>query len=286
MSEKQMIVPTRSGFLHRGPHKIYWEYFGQGNREVFCFMNGVAMYTKSWYGFIPLFANDYDILLFDFFGQGESSHEPEHFNMETQCGLFNALLDEQNISKIHLAGVSYGGMAALEFAAHHQNKLHSLTVSGITLTPEELYLLDIYNCMQLIEKAPFDLFASIFFQNIFGEQLARKMKQHFQYTKDKWHERYKGKGTALIKVFKSMFDFVAQTEQKKSLYAAIKTPCLIIAGEEDLYTPIWVQKKALEILPNSRLESMKNVGHVVYMENPGEFAAWCKKIAAAKTVEF
>lgn len=286
MSEKQVIQPDQSGFFQKDQFKIYWEYFGKGDKEVFCLMNGVAMYTKSWYSFLPLFSKDYDILLFDFFGQGQSSHEAEIYDLDYQCSLLNILLESLNIKKIHLTGVSYGGMAALEFVRKYQEKVMSCTVSGIVLTVEELFLLDVENCVRLIQDAPFDLFASVFFHRIFGEQLARKTKQLFQYTKDKWHERYKGKEKDLMKIYRSMGQFVENSEKNQKDFQSVKTPVLVIAGEEDIYTPLWIQKKAVEILPNSRIETMKNVGHVVYMENPIEYANWAKKLATAKSVSF
>ena len=47
-------VPTREGFIEADGHRIHWEYFGDGEREAACLLNGLAMHTKAWYGFLPL----------------------------------------------------------------------------------------------------------------------------------------------------------------------------------------------------------------------------------------
>ncbi len=50
----QELVPDRSGHFDVDGQKIWWEYFGKGDREAVCLLNGLAMHTKAWYGFLPL----------------------------------------------------------------------------------------------------------------------------------------------------------------------------------------------------------------------------------------
>lgn len=286
MGESQLICPNKTGFVEINGLKIHWEYFGKGGKEVFCFINGVAMYTKSWYALLPLYLNDYDVLLFDFLGQGESSHDPVPYDMNIQCDYLVKILDDLKIQQVHMMGVSFGGMAALEFARKYSERLMTCSVSGIVATREELYILDTVNCQKLLQEASFDLFASIFFSRIFGENLARLMKDKFQYTKDKFYERYKGKIDSLIRVFHAMETYTLNTEKNLSGYRAVSVPVLVIAGEQDIYTPQWIQKKALKIFPISRFEILPSVGHVVYMENPKAFTALVKQFAKAKSINF
>jgi 3-oxoadipate enol-lactonase len=64
--------PATSG---RRLERIWWEYFGTGDREAVCLLNGLAMHTKAWYGFLPLLTDEYDVILYDYPGQGESSKD-------------------------------------------------------------------------------------------------------------------------------------------------------------------------------------------------------------------
>ena len=59
-------VPTREGFIEADGHRIHWEYFGDGSREAVCLLNGLAMHTKAWYGFLPLLQPEFDVLLYEF----------------------------------------------------------------------------------------------------------------------------------------------------------------------------------------------------------------------------
>ena len=49
MSETKRLTPDRTGFaaVEGGRRQVYWEYFGQGQREVVVLLNGLAMLTRS-----------------------------------------------------------------------------------------------------------------------------------------------------------------------------------------------------------------------------------------------
>ena len=44
-------------------------------------LNGLAMSTKAWYGFLPLLIAEYDVLLYDYLGQGKSSKPDEPYSI-------------------------------------------------------------------------------------------------------------------------------------------------------------------------------------------------------------
>ncbi|MEJ2580327.1 MAG: hypothetical protein P8127_01615, partial [Acidobacteriota bacterium] len=64
----QEITPDRSGHLEVDGQRIWWEYHGKGDREAVCLLNGLAMHTKAWYGFLPMLVDEYDVILYDFLG--------------------------------------------------------------------------------------------------------------------------------------------------------------------------------------------------------------------------
>ncbi|MBC8449488.1 MAG: alpha/beta hydrolase [Chloroflexi bacterium] len=81
MADTTQVAPDKTGFVHveNGTRRIYWEYFGTGEREVVVLLNGVAMLTRSWYRSVSYVYPQYDVLLYDYFGQGQSSQEDEPY---------------------------------------------------------------------------------------------------------------------------------------------------------------------------------------------------------------
>ena len=106
------------------------EYHGKGDREAVCLLNGLAMHTKAWYGFLPMLTDENDVILYDFLGQGESSKDDVPYFIDVLARHLALIMDELGVEKVHPMGISYGGFIALEFARLYPERLHTLILSG------------------------------------------------------------------------------------------------------------------------------------------------------------
>ena len=66
-------------------------------------------------------------------------------------------------------------------------------------------------------------------------------------------------------------DYIRNVEEYYSDYKTITTPLLIIAGEYDILTPLYVQKKLLKIFHEAKFVEYSEGGHMIFMERPKEF---------------
>ena len=87
------LVPDQSGFIEADGQRIHWERFGTGDRETICLLNGLAMHTKAWYGFVPMLTDEFDVLLWDYLGQGESSSEDVPYEIPRLCDYLTMIAD-------------------------------------------------------------------------------------------------------------------------------------------------------------------------------------------------
>lgn len=55
------IVPDRSGYVLSEGYEVWYEYFGDGKREAVALLNGLAMSTRAWYGFLPMLTDEFDV---------------------------------------------------------------------------------------------------------------------------------------------------------------------------------------------------------------------------------
>ncbi|MCB1054227.1 MAG: alpha/beta fold hydrolase, partial [Acidobacteria bacterium] len=133
------MSPDRSGHLEHGGRSLWWELFGTGEKPVVCLLNGLAMHTGAWHGFLDELRPDHDVLLWDYPGQGRSSCPDEPYLIPELCAHLAAILDHLRIARIHLVGVSYGGFIALDFARLYTERLSTLTLSGILLSHERQF---------------------------------------------------------------------------------------------------------------------------------------------------
>jgi 3-oxoadipate enol-lactonase len=288
----QIVVPDKTGFVQveNRARRIYWEYFGKGEREVVVLLNGVGMMTKSWHRNVPRVYPDYDVLLYDYFGQGNSSQEDEPYYIPRFCDYLIAIMDELGIAKIHPIGVSYGGFIGADLGRLYQHRLHTLTLSGILLTREVQF--QMYQDLSLLfYRAPdppaFELYTYYLYDKIYGEDLARQTYGNImEKTRKSFYDRYHDKRHSLIRLTEAQNPFFENIDRDPNAYRNIQTPVLILTGDQDRAIPPWQQVKLLSILPHSRQIMVPHSGHLTYLEQPDLFWSIVRKFLAAKSLDF
>lgn len=280
-------TPDRSGELAREGHTIHWEYFGRGEREVVCLLNGVGMHTGAWYSFLPRLQPDLDVLLWDYPGQGRSTAHDVPYFIDRFGAYLTAIVDALRIERFHLMGISYGGFVALDYARQFQERLHTLTISGILLSHEELFSMYQDLSLRFYRCGPevFELYTHYMYEKIFGETFVRTVKDSLPRMRAGFCERWKDKVHALVRLTEAQDPFFARLEENLPAYRAIRTPTLIMAGAEDRAIPAWVQRKIADILPHTRFVVVPDAGHVVYLEKPDLFFENLRRLARTRDLD-
>ena len=245
------------------------------------------MHTKAWYPFLDDSRRSYDVLLYDYLGQGDSSTPDEPFTIPDLAGYLDAILDQLGIERVHVMGVSYGGFVALEFARLFQARLHTLTLSGILLSHER-------SCSSSTRRSSlrfyaggpelFPLYTHYMYEKIFGERVRapRDARRAFEAMRQRFEERYIDRIHCLIRLTEAQNPFFGGLDGRLPEYRAVTTPTLIIAGEQDRAIPLWAQAKLADVFPNSRCELIPEAGHVVYLERRDLFFPTLKAFMRAK----
>lgn len=282
------VVPDKSGWVESDGFEIWWEYFGDGSREAICLLNGLAMHTKAWYSFLPRLVDDYDVILYDYPGQGDSTCDDLPCTIPDIAGYLRLILDENEIEKIHLMGISYGGFIALDFARLFSERLHTLTLSGIFLSHEKLFQMYQELSLRFYQGSheAFELYTHYMYEKIFSEAFVQKLTdEQLEAMRQRFFDRYVDQTHCLIRLTEAQNPFFDALEDNLPAYRAIPTPTLILAGDQDRAIPPWTQQHLTEILPNSRFELLEGCGHVVYLEQPDIFFMKLKALMAAKSLD-
>jgi pimeloyl-ACP methyl ester carboxylesterase len=268
--------------------RIHFEYFGDGTREAVCLFNGLAMHTKAWYPFLPQLVNEFDVLLYDYPGQGDSSAEDVAITIPGMAGYLAAILDELGVAKVHAMGISYGGFVAAEFARLHRERLHTLTLSGILLTNEKLFMM--YEDLSLRfyrgGREVFDLYTHYMYEKIFGERFVVAYAEKLEAMRQRFFDRYVDKVHALVRLTQAQDPFFATLESHHDGYRAVTAPTLIMPGAEDRVMLLPVQHKMCDLFPNVRWHPIPESGHVVYLERADVFWPTLRAFMRAKSITF
>ncbi len=269
-------VPESSGHLEVGGRRIWWERHGTGDREAVCLLNGLAMHTRAWYGFLPELLPDLDVVLYDYPGQGRSSAPDEPYLIPGFADYLRRILDRLAIDRVHVMGISYGGFVALEFARLYGNRLRTLTLSGILLSHERLFAMYQDLSLRFYRGGPeaFELYTHYMYERIFGEEFVRSIPpETLESMRQRFYERYHDRTHCLIRLTEAQDPFFAALDANLDGYRAIRAPTLILPGADDRAIPVPVQRKLADILPNARWHPIAGSGHVVYLEKKDAFFA-------------
>lgn len=283
-------VPDQSGSLYVADDDvhIHWDRFGTGERETVVFLNGIGMLTESWFTSVPRLLPDYDVLLYDYPGQGKSSCEDKPYYLDHIADYLAMIMDELEIDRVHTVGVSYGGFVAAEFGRRHPDRLHTQTLSGILLSRELTF--DMYQdiSMQFYAGGPelFDLYTRFMYEKTFGERFLRQIGPKIEKLRLKFWENYKDRTRSLARLTQAQDPFFEQIEINQAGYRRVTAPTLILAGEHDKVVPVWMQEKLAELYPESRLLVLPDCAHITYLERPELFWPALLEFIGGKRVAF
>jgi pimeloyl-ACP methyl ester carboxylesterase len=291
VSTKVSITPDRSGYLsiNDGARRVYWEYFGHGDREVVVMLNGVAMSTRGWYRNLAELQPGYDVLLYDYLGQGRSSQEDEPYGIDAFAEYLVRIMESLGIERIHPVGVSYGGFIAAELGRLFQDRLHTLTLSGILLTREMQFQMyqDLSLKFYTSPDPAFEIYTHYMYEKIFGEAFASRLYgDKLERMRQGFFADYHGKEYCLVRLTEAQNPFFARIDADPDLYRAVQTPTLLLTGDQDRAIPPWQQAKLLEILPNARQIILPGSGHMTYMERPDLFWPAVRRLFERKAVDW
>ena len=106
--------------------ELYYERWGTGSRLLFLNGSGSSIATSEL--LIKLFTDDFDVLVHDQRGLGDSAVPPGPYEMADYAADALALLDHQGWDRARVVGVSFGGMVAQELAVSAPERVERLAL--------------------------------------------------------------------------------------------------------------------------------------------------------------
>jgi len=228
------------------------------------FLHGSPGQISNWKYLLDYFKEYYRTIAYDLRGYGMSS-KPREVSLEDYLRDQEALMEKLGVrdEDAVLIGHSFGGLIAQEYAARRRVRAVILIGSLVKLKPD---MID-----WIVWNLPSIFWRKLFFtENAFTRKLYRKMFFSIE-TPDKVYEEFMRDNkeymetlpTHVFRYLKYFKDYDASKTVTK-----IKSPTLIIVGEEDQVTPIEQSKILNRLIKNSVLKVIPKAGHLVLYEKP------------------
>ena len=228
------------------------------------FLHGNSGCWQHWNPQIEYFQNSYRVVAFDQIGFGRSSPLSPDYTMMRQFEDTKSLLNSLDIDHCHIVGLSMGGACAQLFGLHSKIAI-SLCLAGI-FRYDEMHPSVMQRYQEIAEMAQDnpDPGRDFFAKMTFGEDFIESSPDQIDEILSGFYDT-DVVAASVLAAPESLAEIAAKTVSE------IKTPCLVVAGDEDTLAPQIAVRELYEALPNAQWLLLERTGHMLNIERPREF---------------
>lgn len=234
-------------------------YIDEGVGNAVLLLHGWGANIQTMLPIFNMLKNKCRVIAVDLPGFGESDEPNEPINSFYYANIVKRLLDILEIKKVILIGHSHGGRISIIMASHYQELVEKIVLidsAGIKPKRKPKYFVKIFS-YKIIK----------YIYNNFIPKKAREKKLNNLYKKYGSVDYKNTTGVmrkTIVNVLKDNID---------NLLQLIKIPTLIVWGDKDLDTPLYMANRLKKNIEDSGLIVLKNAGHFSYIDDFVTFKA-------------
>jgi pimeloyl-ACP methyl ester carboxylesterase len=241
-------------------------YTRKGSGKSLVLVHGYPLDHTIWDEIVPLLENDFDLILPDLRGFGQSQVVEGQYKISDMAADIAGLLGQLGIEKTAIAGHSMGGYITLAFARAYPERVLGLGLiaSQAPADPPER------------KQGRYEAAAEIMKTGVgpVAESMSAKL------TPDERVQAFvrglivEQRPAGLASALKAM----AERDDSTYILSGFKFPVVVVHGEADELIPIQRAQVIKGAIPQATLIELSGVGHMPMMENPEATATALKNL--------
>lgn len=209
------------------------------------FLHGYLADRRSFAFQIPYFERDFEVFAPDMKGFGENKGMEKPYSLDDYILEMREYMYKRGIKKPHVIAHSFGGRMAIKSASMDRELFNKIVLTGAAgLKPRT-------NLKKIIKKTTFNFLKSFV-------------------PKDRLTAFYSKDYLALDNVMKASFIKIV-SETLDDRLKDILNPTLIVFGDKDKETPVYMAKRLNRGIVNSKLIIIKDAGHFCFIDKRNKF---------------
>jgi pimeloyl-ACP methyl ester carboxylesterase len=243
---------------------------GTAKGETLVLVHGFGSKLQGWHYQIEFFKDCMKVIAMDNRGVGKSSRPDYPYTMEMFVEDLDHLLTYLEIDeKIHLCGISMGGMIVQNYALKFPKKLKTLILCATTERLEEGFykMIDGLKEMESLTAEEKIINLLPFLVSRKFQRKIKEDKQLFDKIKSDMVPISHINNPPRIKDYENQAHAI-EDHNTSQLLRELKMPTLILGASKDRLIPLHHQKSLHKKIPNSKLEVIEGAGHAFIMEQP------------------
>lgn len=254
-------------FIKTNGINLYYEEHGKG--EPLLMIMGITAPGAVWEKHLDYWKQSFRCIIVDNRGVGQSDKPAGPYTSSMMADDCAGLLKHLGLEKVRVAGVSMGTIIAQQLAYRHPNLVKSMVLmcpwARCDNTAKDIFrhMVEIKARLKPDEFSRYIqllIFSKASFDN--EETYKGMLEDRVNATNDTNPQPLIGlEGQAAACIEHNILEQLNE----------IKHPVLVIGGEADKFTPLWMTKEVAEALPNSDLHTYPQSGHAFHWENIEDF---------------
>jgi len=245
----------------------YFEQKGDPDSPAIVFLHAFPLHSGMWDAQFKALADTFHVVRYDVRGFGKSKGKDHKVTMELFTDDLLDLIDELNIPKPILCGLSMGGYIALRFAEKYPDRVEALILADTKSESDSSEArAKRAQGVEVIKGKGLEPFVKTFVQGaaVSDEAKAKMLK---------WGMESDPEGVA------AGLTALAGRKDTTNALAKFDFATLVIVGKEDSLTPPEKAEALVKGIPEATLVVLEKAGHLSNLDQPDAFTAAIRNFA-------
>jgi 3-oxoadipate enol-lactonase len=245
---------------------LYYETYGEG--EPLVFISGFSADHLAWQQTAKIFADRYQVVVFDNRGSGRSDVPQGPYTVEQMADDVAALCEKLGIEQAHFIGNSMGGFIAQMLAHRHAARIKSLILCNTALRVETVFYFYAAAQVELMKaQAPASALIKAACSWIFSFAFLSKPNQWDALIQWGLENPYPFTTMGCEGQYAALGAFDARTWMN-----TVEKPTLVISADQDIIFNSSISKALADQIPDAQFYCFNECGHLPHIEYPETFA--------------
>jgi 3-oxoadipate enol-lactonase len=241
---------------------LYYNLYGSGPPLVL--VHGLGMDQTMWDLQMPTFSQDFQIVLYDLRGQGQSESPEFPYTLDLFADDLHHLLGLLGLRSANILGLSLGGTIALKFALKYARETQTLILADTRSEVHEEDKTEVLQTVELARKEGMAKAAEKLFSGPFFQELGRTHPERLRKEKARFAQTspigFAHSGLAIVRM-----------ERLTAFLTEVRASTLALAGEQAGPDLAFLELYARSI-PRCQSIVIPKAGHWSNLENPEAFS--------------